>query len=105
MKTQILKLTRPIMMGGRVRPIDTIIEVSVAEARDLIRRDRAVPHVLGDDEDAIASDATDAPLHPAIQAHEDDRVEQAAERAAEAAGAAEEAAPPRRPGRPPNRNR
>lgn len=96
MHTVLLKVTSAFVMAGEIvaparkgKP-PTLAEATKSEAKDLLRRGKAV---LATDEDVkaaglvVSSGTQDAPLHPVIEAHQQDREEQEAERQAEAEAA------------------
>lgn len=80
-----------ILVPARHGQPPTLAEVTTSEARDLLRRGKAE---IATDEDVraaglvIASDTQEAPLHPEIEAYQQDRKEQEAEKQQEAAEAA-----------------
>jgi hypothetical protein len=56
MKTQILRMLIPTMIGGELAIVDDLVEVTVREANDLITRGRAMLHDI--DDTAGGADAT-----------------------------------------------
>lgn len=96
MQTVLLKVTSAIVIAGDIispakpgKP-PKLAEVTKSEAKDLLRRGKAV---LATDEDVRAAGVTassgirESLLHPVIEAHQQDLEEQEAERQAEAQGA------------------
>lgn len=92
-KTLILRLTSAIALAGVVIRAGELVEVTVAEAKDLLRRGKAeLANADADGAEVFASNTVEAPLHPAIEAFQQDNADRAAEAAAEAAQAAADAA-------------
>lgn len=108
-ETVTLKLTSTIAIGGQVIKPPSLVEVTRSEAKNLLRRGKAILATI-EDVEAIEVDGTpmaksntkEPPLHPDIALFQQDRDEQAGEGAeAEthivAAEAADVAAPDAKP--------
>lgn len=89
METVFLKLTSAIVVAGDVVKPPAVVEVTRREARDLLNRGKAVLATEKDGAPVVRSETREAPLHPDIQAHEDDRAEQKREHEAELQAEAE----------------
>lgn len=69
MNTVTLKLTAAIVVAGQVLRPGSLVEVTESEAKDLLRRGKAVVATAADGVEVdAASDAGDATLNPEIQA-------------------------------------
>lgn len=112
MQVQRLKLTAAIVIAGQIVRAGGLVEVTPSEARDLIRRGKAVPDNSDKAADVVSAAADEsaatAPLHPVIAQHQQEEAERAAAAAAALVqpAAAQEAADaptdaPKRRGRPP----
>ena len=75
-KTVILKLVCAIGLAGEVLRAGTLVEVTTSEAKDLLRRGKAVvvhEDDIEDDAHVVQSGGTDTGLHPDLSAYNDDQ--------------------------------
>lgn len=85
-KTVILKLACAIALAGEIVPRGSLVEVTQGEARDLLRRGKAVVHNADPEsgDKVIASGGTDPGLHPDLADYNADQAQKNAEAAAPA---------------------
>lgn len=80
-KTLILRLTSAIALAGAVIRAGELVEVTVAEAKDLLRRGKAeLANADADGAEVVASNTVEPPMHPAIEAFQQDNADRTAER-------------------------
>lgn len=79
MQVQRLKLTAAVVIGGQIVRAGRLVEVTPSEARDLIRRGKAVRDTSDEPADAVSIAAGDsfaeAPLNPAIALFQQDQAD------------------------------
>ncbi|WP_323162856.1 hypothetical protein [Stenotrophomonas maltophilia] len=82
MQVQRLKLTAAILIAGQIVRAGGLVEVTPSEARDLIRRGKAVADTGDAPADAVSvaanESATVVQLHPVIAQHQQEEAERAA---------------------------